>query len=65
MSWRRQVTYEYGLKNFDPIAMRQGGKRVAVIRPEAGYGSVGNKKAGINKNTTFLIRLHLIKCFLV
>ena len=42
--------------------MREGGERVAVIRPENGYGEKGLKKAGIPPNTTFLIRLKLQKC---
>ena len=44
------------------IAMREGGERIAVIRPENGYGEKGHKKAGIPANTPFLIRLKLQKC---
>lgn len=42
--------------------MREGGERVAVIRPENGYGEKGHKKAGIPANCTFLIDIKLVKC---
>ena len=42
--------------------MREGGYRIAVIRPEIGFGEKGCKKANILPHTTFCIHLHLVKC---
>ena len=44
--------------------MREGGHRIAVIRPELGFGEKGCKKAGIPPHTPFSIHLHLVKCLL-
>lgn len=46
----------------ESIAMREGGERIAVIRPENGFGEKGHKKAGIPPHCTFKIKICLLKC---
>lgn len=42
--------------------MREGGERVAVIRPEWGYGKKGMKTASIPPDCTFRIQVKLLRC---
>ena len=42
--------------------MREGGERVAVIRPEWGYGKKGMKPASIPPDCTFRIQVKLLRC---
>lgn len=44
------------------IAMREGGERVAVIRPEWGFGKKGLKSASIPPDAVFMIRVKLLRC---
>ena len=45
------------------LAMREGGERIAVIRPEYGFGEKECAKAGIPPNSTFYVDVKLVKCF--
>ena len=44
------------------IAMRSGGERRIIIRPEMAFGIKGHSKANIPGNTTICVDVKLLKC---